>query len=435
MSDDTGTPRWRAGFSIVLGLGALAALIGGLGTWSVQARISGAVVAPGMIELESNRQVVQHPEGGVVGGILVRDGDKVEAGDVLIRLEDTATRSERALTNSRLNEVLSRIARLLAERDGAESVKFPDPLLAAAHDDPEVAAQIAGQRELFAARNDTSERTGEQLDEQIAQIENQIAGLEAQLSGLLEQRELVADELEDQESLLERGLIQRSQVSTQRRELARLTGEIGRIEATIAGSRGEIAALNIERLKLDATRREEAISELRDLRANEAELRERQRSLDETLERLEVRAPVSGVVHGSQVFAVKSVVQPGQPLMYIIPQGQPLVVAVRLQPIHIDQVLLGQDAGLRFTAFDRRQTPEIAAYVSELSADVLTDEATGASFYRAELMPREGEMEHLGGQTLVPGMPVEAFIHTGERTPLTYLTKPLTDYFTRAMRE
>jgi HlyD family secretion protein len=249
-----------------------------------------------------------------------------------------------------------------------------------------------------------------------------------------QQREIVVGDLEGLQSLLERGLMQRSQVTAQQRELARLQGDIGRIEAEIAGSRAEVARLNIERLALETTRREEAISQLRDLRATELELRERLRNLDETLDRLDVKAPMSGVVHGNQVFTVNSVVQAGQPIMYIIPQDQPLVVAVRLQPIHIDEVVVGQPAGLRFTAFDQRQTPEIKAQVSELSADVLTDESTGQTFYRAELMPEPGEVERLG-QTLMPGMPVEAYIHTGERTPLAYLMKPLVDYFNRAMRE
>jgi HlyD family secretion protein len=429
------TPKWSAGFSFLLGFTALAALVGGLGIWSVQARISGAVVAPGMIELESNRQVVQHLEGGVVEDILVRDGDVVEAGDVLVRLQAGSLRSERAVIRDQLREHLARIARLRAERDSADVIEFPDELTAAASYSAETQATIDGQRELFAARNASVERTDEQIGEQITQIENQIVGLESQYEALIEQRDILREDLDGRESLLDRGLIQRGQVTDQRRDLASINGEIGRIESDIARSRGEIAGLTIERLKLDTTRREEAISELRDLRASELELRERLRDLDETLDRLEIRAPMSGVVHGNQVFAVKSVIQAGQPIMYIIPQDQPLVVAVRLQPIHIDEVLVGQEAGLRFTAFDQRQTPEIDAHVSELSADVLTDETTGQSFYRVEIMPDDGQIERLGEQTLVPGMPVEAYIHTGERTPLAYLTKPLTDYFNRSMRE
>jgi HlyD family type I secretion membrane fusion protein len=377
---------------------------------------------------------VQHLDGGVVDEILARDGAVVQAGDVLIRLDGTSLRSERAVIRDQLSEHVARIARLNAEQADAEEVEFPVELLNAATNSPETQRMIDGHRELFNARNASMQRTDEQLREQIAQIENQIVGLESQHGALIEQQDLVRADLDGQESLLERGLIQRSMVTTQQRELASIIGDIGEIEAEIARSRGEIAALSIERLKLETTRREEAIAELRDLRAAELELRERLRNLDETLARLDIRAPMSGVVHGSQVFAVKSVVQGGEPLMYIIPQDQPLVVAVRLQPINVDEVLIGQSAGLRFTAFDQRQTPEIPAYVAELSADVLTDEATGQTFYRAVLTPEEGQIEGLG-QTLVPGMPVEAYIHTGDRSPLAYLTKPLTDYFTRAMRE
>lgn len=432
MTDEA--PKWSAWYSMLLGFLALAALIGGLGAWSVQARISGAVVAAGMIELESNRQVVQHLEGGMVEEILVRDGDRVEAGDVLVRLDGSSLRSERAVIRDQLREQLARIARLSAERDGADEVEFPEELIRAASYSPDTQTMIDGQRDLFEARNVSLQRTDEQLGEQIEQIENQIGGLEAQHAALIEQREILIEELQGRVSLLDRGLIQRGQVTTQQRELAQINGDIGGAEADIARSRGEIAAISIERLKLETTRREEAIGELRDLRAAELELRERLRNLDQTLDRLEIRAPVSGVVHGNTVFAVKSVIQAGQPIMYIIPQDQPLVVAVRLQPIHIDEVLVGQEAGLRFTAFDQRQTPEIEAHVSELSADVLTDETTGESFYRAEVTPDAGQIERLG-QTLVPGMPVEAYIHTGDRTPLAYLTKPLTDYFNRAMRE
>lgn len=427
-------PRWSAGFSILLGFAALVALVGGLGVWSVQARISGAVVAPGMIEIESNRQVVQHLEGGVVDEILVRNGDVVEAGDVLIRLDGATLRSERAVIRDQLREQLARIARLRAERDQADQIDFPRELVDAASFSPDAQKMMEGQRELFEAREASLQRTDEQLGEQIAQIENQIEGLQAQHAALSEQRELVTADLEGQQSLLDRGLIQRSQVTAQQRELARLIGEIGRIEAEVARARGEIARLKIERLKLETSRREEAIAELRDLLVQELELRERLRNLDETLDRLDVRAPMSGVVYGSEVFAVKSVVKAGQPIMYIIPQDQPLVVAVRLQPIHIDEVRLGQEAGLRFTAFDQRRTPEVRAHVSELSADVLTDEATRQTFYRAEITPEEGELERLD-HALVPGMPVEAFIHTGDRSPLAYLTKPLVDYFNRAMRE
>ena len=280
-------------------------------------------------------------------------------------------RSERAVFRDQLREHVARIARLIAESTGEMSIEFPDELTSAASYSPEAQRMIDGQRELFEARNISLQRTDEQLGEQITQIENQIRGLEAQHAALSEQKDLVTADLERLNSLLDQGLVQRTQVTVQQRELADLNGEIGRIEAETAQSRGEIAALNIERLMLDTTRREEAIGELRDLRASELEIRERLRSLDETIDRLDIRAPMSGVIHGNTVFAVKSVVQAGDPMMYIIPQDQPLVVAVRLQPINIDQVLVGQSAGLRFTAFDQRQTQYVATSRQMASAGTL----------------------------------------------------------------
>ncbi len=426
---------WSIRVPLLLGVAALVVLIGGLGFWSVQAHIAGAVVAPGQVEVESNRQVVQHQEGGVVGAILARDGDAVEAGEVVVRFDDTLLRSELAIVDGQLGEVRARRARLEAERDGAEAVTYPDDLVAAAEIQPEVAEQIEGQRNLFRARLDSMARESEQLAEQRHQIENAIKGVEAQLTGLRRQQELIESELEDSETLLDKGLIQLSRVSSLRREDARLLGEIGKLEAEAARSRGEISALKIEELKLDTARRENAITQLRDLQFREIELSEKLLALRERLMRMEVRAPQSGIVYGSRFFAVGSVVQPAEPIMYVIPQDQPLQVTTRVSPVNVDQVYAGQPAQLRFPAFDQRWTPEIFGQVLRVSADALTDDATGASYYRVEVVPLEGELDKLGGHALIPGMPVEAFIRTSDRTPFAYLTKPFADYFRRAMRE
>ena len=427
--------RWSARMPMAVGFTSLALLVGGVGAWSVGTEIAGAVVAPGTIQLESNRQVVQHPEGGVVGAILATDGDVVEAGDVLVRFDDTLLSSELAIVEGQLHEIEARVAMLEAERDGKAAVTFPPELLARGEESPEIAAQLASQRDLFAAQTASDARALEQIAEQQAQIEDVIEGTKAQLEGMRIQQDLVAEERADAETLLEKGLIQLSRVLSLRREDARLIGEIGRLESEIARSRGQIAALEIEKLKLVTARREEAISSLRDIQFQQIELRERALSLRERLGRMEVRAPVSGVVYGSRVFALKSVIQPAETLMFIIPQDQPLVIASRVDATQVDQVFVGQPAVLRFSAFDQRTTPELAGKVVGISADVLTDEATGYSYYRAEVLPDEGEMERLGDIALLPGMPVETFLNTGERTPLSYLTKPLTDYFTRAFRE
>jgi membrane fusion protein, type I secretion system len=428
-------PVWSATMPLAIGFGALALLIGGVGVWSVRTQISGAVIASGMIVLESNRQVVQHAEGGVVGEILARDGDSVVAGEPVMRLDDTLLRSELSIIDSQLVEIRARRARHEAERDDAADIAFPEDLIEIAGSRSAALEQIEGQRSLFRARLETLERELNQIGEQIAQTVNQIAGTEAQLNALSIQEELILDELKDQQTLLDKGLVQESRVSSLRREAARLAGEIGRLTSEVAQFRGQIAAFEIERLKLGSSRREQAIVTLRDLQYREIELTEQRVRLRERLSRMDALAPVNGIVYGSTVFTVKAVVQAGEPLMFVIPQDQPLVVSARVEAIHIDQIHIGQDATLRFTAFNQRQTPEIRGVVTDVSADIFQDEVTGVAYYRVELVPQDGELAKLTNTALLPGMPVEAFLRTEVRTPLSYLTKPMTDYFGRAMRE
>ena len=436
MNGQSQGPRvWKATGPLMVGMTALVILVGIIGVWSVQARIAGAVIASGNIEVESNRQVLQHPQGGVVGALPVQDGDFVNAGDTVLRFDDTQLRSELAIIEGQLFEILARKARLKAERDGLDALPLSEELAELAAQDASVQALIDGQAQLFEARATSLQQSSEQILEQIAQAENQIEGATAQLAALETQRSLIEAELTDSQTLFDKGLAPASRVSSLQREQARLLGEIGSITASVAQLRGEIASLSIERIALTTRLREEAISTLRDLQFQEVELVQRRLSTTDTLSRMELRAPVSGVIYGSRIFALQSVVSPAEPIMYIIPQDQPMVVAARVDPIHIDQVHVGQEATLRFAAFDQRLTPEIVGHVVRMSADVFTDEVTGMSYYEVKLVPKEGESEKLGGQVLLPGMPVEAFIKTAERSPLNYLAKPLTDYFTRAFRE
>lgn len=429
-----GKRAWRAWMPLGIGFAALIMLVGVIGVWSVKARIAGAVIASGMIQVENNRQVVQHPQGGVVGEILAKDGDTVAAGAVVLRLDDALLQSELSIIEGQLAEIGARKARLEAERDGLDAMVVPEALSVLAQAMPEVHNMIDGQRRLFEARNESLRREADQISEQIAQAHNQIDGTNAQLSALQTQETLILQELTDARSLLEKGLAQASRVSSLQREEARLSGEIGSLTATIAQLRGQIAAFDIQRLKLDTVRREEANTTLSDLQYSEIELVERRLSAVETLSRMEIRSPVSGVIYGSQVFALQAVISPAAPIMYVIPQDQPLVVSARVESINIDQIYVGQEASLRFVAFEQRTTPEVFGQVSQISADVFTDEATGQSYYQVELLPNEEEILKLGGQKLLPGMPVEAFIRTAERSPLSYLVKPLTDYFNRAFR-
>ena len=424
-----------AGVPLALGYLALIVLVGVIGIWSVQARIAGAVIASGMIQVENNRQVLQHPQGGVVGELLARDGDRVEAGHVVLRFDDKLLRSELAIINNQLNELRARKGRLIAESDDAPEVTFDGELLAAAQENPAVNQLLVGQQRLFRARNLSLEQEEGQIENQIVQTKDQIDGSIAQLEATKGQADLLISELADVQSLFDKGLAQASRVSALKREEARLFGEIGQFQATIAQLKGDIARLEIEKLRLRSSRREEAISGLRDLSVQEIELAERELSTRDTLSKMELRTPVSGVIYGSRVFALQSVISPADPIMFVIPQDQPLIVSARIEAIHIDQVHVGQEAALRFSAFDQRTTPEIFGAVSKLSADVFTDETTGQSYYQAELLPKPNELDKLEGQVLLPGMPVETFIKTAERSPLSYLVKPLMDYFNKAFRE
>ena len=427
--------KWKATLPLGLGFLALAVLVLALGVWGIQSRIAGAIIASGSVQVESNRQVVQHPKGGVVGEILVHDGDMVSAGDVLLRLDASLERAELAIIEGQLYEILARKARLEAERDGLDDLVISDHLRQALADDATVQRLIDGQQRLFEARATTLQQKSEQISEQINQTENQIKGATAQLAALETQRALIEVELRDSETLFEKGLSPAARVSSLRREQARLNGEIGSLDAKVAEMRDRIASLNIETISLTSRIREDAITTLRDLQFSETELFQRRLSSKETLSRMEIRSPVSGIIYGSTIFALQSVVSAAEPVMFVIPQDRSLVISASIDAIHVDQVHVGQVADLRFAAFDQRMTPSILGRVTKLSADVFRDEVTGVAFYRVELIPEAGELEKLEGQILLPGMPVEAFIKTGDRSPLSYLAKPLTVYFSRAFRE
>lgn len=428
--------NYSARWPLSVGFAAVIVMLGALGAWSIGTRIAGAVVAPGTVEVESDRQVVQHPDGGVVGEILVRDGDSVTAGDVLIRLDGTFLRSELAVVEGQLAEIHARRARLEAERDNAAAFVVPEAPEFLLIKEDAVTTQIEGQKNLFEARRAAVAQEKRQIAEQQAQIERQIEGTTAQLDAQRRQLELISEEIENIQNLSDRGLVQRPRLLELQREEARLLGEIGNLQSSIAEAQTRISALAIESLQLDSRRSEEAISRLRDIGYTRIELEERRISLTERIARLDVRAPVSGVVFDSRIAALQSVVQAAEPMMFLIPGDQPLQVSVRIDPIDVDQVYSGQNAALMFTTFNRRTVPEIPGTVIRVSADAETDEISGLPYYQAVLIPDAEALDALPEDLeLRPGMPVEAFLKTDERTPLDYLTQPLTVYFQRAFRE
>ncbi|MGG7565917.1 HlyD family type I secretion periplasmic adaptor subunit [Rhodovulum sp. DZ06] len=418
-----------------LGILSLIILVGGFGVWAAMADLSSAVVAPGKVEVETKQQVVEHPDGGVVGAISVRDGDRVRAGDVLLRLDDTLMVNELESLRGQYWELVARAERLRAEQLGQEELTFSEEILAAEAVSAAVADIVEGQRSLFYARVQTMADQVEQLRERQAQIREQVKGAEAQAAALERQLGLVARELEGQQKLFDQGLAQLTRLLSLQREEARLQGQVGELTAGMAESRGRIAEIEIQILNLRSQRQEESITQLRDIQYQQNQVREQLASLEERMTRLDVRAPIDGVVTGMTVFAVRSVVSPGEPILYIVPSDVELVIESQIDTIFIDQVWAGQPATLRFSAFNSRTTPELQGHVVKVSPDAFQDERTGRTYYTATLAPDEGELEKLEGLTLVPGMPVEGYIQAQSRTPLTYLTKPLTDYFSRAMIE
>jgi membrane fusion protein, type I secretion system len=425
---------WRIRRLLFTGWLALALLVFGIGAWGAVTRISGAVVSAGAIEVEGNRQVVQHPIGGVIAAINARDGDEVTAGDVLLELDGDTLRSELGIVEGQWFEILARKSRLSAERDGLDAIVL-DPEIAGRADQPAIATLIAAQEQQFEARRKIQEEEEAQLKEQQTQIAKQNEGLVALQAATQSQIELIARELDGQQKLLDQGLTELTRVLTPRRELARLQGSGGQVEAAIAENRGKIAEIEIERVRLTSKTRGEAIAELRDLEFREIELREKRTALIEQIDRLDLRAPVSGIVYGSTADTLRAVVSPAQPIMYIVPKDARLIVRTHIDPIHIDQVQAGQEAVLRFSAFDQRTTPELTGHVTAVSADAYEDKQYGRRFYRADIRIDDGMIEKLSHVTLLPGMPVESFIKTGDRSALSYFVKPIGDYFKRAFRE
>lgn len=428
--------KWSAWRPVFIGFIGIAVLFGGFGTWSVTSNIAGAIVASGRIEVDRNRQVVQHDSGGTISEIHVDEGDLVKAGDLLLQLDPQQALSELTLIEGQLFELMARRGRLEAQRDVAETIEFPQELVLAGQSNPDAQELMDGQSNLFFARSDSVAREIEQLGKQRNQIEDQIDGISAQEGALATQLDLIEQQLVSQQTLLDQGLAQVSTVLGLQREKARLSGEIGRLVASRAQAEGRITEIEIIGLKLGTSGREEAITQLREIRYRELSLVEQRRALLATIDRLDIRAPVSGIVYSLQVTTPRSVIRAAEPLMFLVPQDRPLVIAAQVNPTNIDEISVGQEVNLRFSSLDQRTTPELKGLVLLISADALDDEMTGAPYFRAEISLSPGEVERLPeGTQLLPGMPVDAFIKTGDRAPLTYLLKPVTDYFVKSWRE
>jgi len=419
----------------VLGLLALGVLVLVFGLWSVTATLEGAVVTRGRIEADQSRQPVQHLDGGVVAEVRVAEGTRVAAGEVLLVLDGAALRSELGIVDLRLDELSARSARLLAERDGTSAPVFPPDLLSRAAANPGLAAQIEGQRSLFLARQATQGEMQAQLGQRIVQVRAEVDGLVAQRQALAEQLDLVRQELVAQETLLARGLVAQSVVLALRRDQARIMGQVAELRAREAVAAGQIIEIGLQITGLAALRREEAATELREVEPVHLELLARQAALVERIARLELRAPVAGIVMGLAVTAPGAVLRAADPALSLVPTDRPLVIFAGIAPIHIDEVAPGQRADLAFLAFAARDAPRLEGRVTLVAPDALVDPASGVAQFQVRIEIDPVELARLGEQVLVPGMPVEVYLATRARTPLAYLTDPFSAYFTRALRE
>ena len=415
-----------------IGMALCLLLVGGLGGWSATAEISSAVIAPGFVVVDGNSKKVQHPAGGIVGALKVKIGDRVKAGDLLVRLDETQVRATLAVVQSQIVQLIARRARLEAERDDAKELAFPKDFEAESTEAREAAAS---ERRLFTARRRSADGQKEQNAERIRQLEQEIRGLSAQLGSKESEVDLQMKEISRLEGLYERQLVNEARMSALKRDMVKLEGELGALLAQIARAKAQISQIELANLQVDQDIRTDAQKDLRDVEARLGELLERRIAAQDQLRRVEIRAPIDGTVHELTVHTIGGVVQPGETLMLIVPSGDPLAVEARISPADIDQVQIDRRAVMRFSAFNQRTTPEVSGTVSHVAADLSKDNQTGASFFQVRIRLSPEAAERMAGLRIVPGMPVESFIETGQRTALSYIVKPLADSFRRTFRE
>lgn len=418
----------------VLALGIVLVLVGVMGGLAATTHLTGAVIASGSLVVDSYVKSVQHLKGGTVGKIFVKNGDSVAAGQVLVHLDDTQTRANLAIITKRLNELSTRTARLEAERDGRDAIEFPPALLSQAGD-PDVARMIAGEQRLFADRR--ASRTGRkaQLHKRIEQLNQEADGLAAQEAGKRAEIALIERELTSLQRLFEQGLVPATRVYALQRESADLTGELGDLMAKAAQTRGKVSETELQIIQVDDDQRSEVSDQLRQVQSDTGSFSERLVAAKDDLDHTDIRAPQAGIVHQLAVHAEGAVVSPGEAIMDIVPDQDALVAEVKVSPPDIDQISAGQKVILRLSAFNQRNTPELDGIVTNVAADLAADERTGLNYYVVRAKVLDGQWERLGDLKPVPGMPVEAFFQTGERTVLSYLAKPFTDQVRRAFRE
>lgn len=409
-------------------------LLGGLIAFTSLVTISGAVVATGTVTVESNYKSVQHLDGGIVSKILVKNGDRVAQGDVLIRLDDTAARTNLAVVKGRVNDQLVQQARLEAERDRKSAMTLPAGVLADASD-PALAKIIATQTSLFQARRTAHEGELSVLHQRIDQLTADRKGTAAQLEARSRELKITAEELANVKPLYEKGFANQQRYGGLQRDAARLEGEVGRLQSDLARASGALAEAELKLLQSDKDYTQAVVDELKKVQAALAEQEESRTQLTDKLQRTEIRSPQAGRVHALAAHTEGGVIQPANTILQIIPDGEKLIVEAQVQPQDIDKVRTGQTATLRFSAFSAKTTPRLEGKVVNISAAQLTDNQN-KSYFTAQIEVAVDELKKLGStHQLKPGMPAEVYIETSSRSILSYFVKPLGDIMSKAMRE
>ena len=415
-------------------LAVIVFLLGGIVVWATTTQISGAVIAPGSVVVDSNAKKVQHPTGGIVTELHARDGDRVKAGDVLVRLDETVTRANLSIVSKDLDQLIAQKARLESERDGLEDVPMPAEL-ASRMNDPQVAGIMEGERKLFSLRRAARVGQKDQLSKRVDQLKEELTGYESQEKAKAREMELIKEQLVGARELYAKQLMPVTRFTELQRDAARLEGEHGVLIATMAQIKGKISETELQILQVDRDLNSDIGKEMREADTKIGELIERRVAAEDQLKRVEVRAPVSGVVDQSSVHTVGGVVAPGETIMLVVPDQDSLKVEAKVAPQDIDQLHIGQPVTLRFSGLDRRTTPVISGTLTQISPDTTIDPKTEQRYYTVRISLEPKEIARLGSVKIVPGMPVEVFVQTGDRSALSYLLKPLDDQISRAFKE
>lgn len=430
------TPYQSIQRHLIIGAATVAFLVFGIGSWAATMQIEGAVIAQGALVVDSNVKKVQHLSGGIVKEILVREGDHVNAGDVLIRLDETQAKAAKAIITKNMDELIAQQARLEAERDGEDHVEFPTSLKNRVRETNSDAARIMNAaQKLFAVRREARDGKKAQFKERVVQLKEQIQGFFGQTEAKGREIELINRELEGVRELRKTNLTPLSRLTALERDAARIEGERSQLNGAIAEAKGKITETELQIIQIDQDLRSEVGKDLTETRAKISELVERNVAAEDQLKRIDLRAPQNGAVQQLAVHTVGGVIAAGDSVMLIVPDADSLTVEVRVPPQDIDQLYLGQSASLRFTAFNQRTTPEVEGRLSLISADTSQDQKTGISYYLARITPDAADIVRLGDVKLIPGMPVEVFIKTAPRTILSFLVKPIRDQAERAFKE